>query len=113
VKVVKDRPSNSLCNILKVEFRGAKNLKLHASLSLGGMKALFYQQFWSIVDKVVISLASEIPNGGGNPSNINYIYQSRSKTRKSKMSGDFRHISLCNVVFKIVTKTKTVKIDYS
>ena len=52
------------------------------------------------------SFALKILNGGGNPSNINYIYICLiPKKKKPKVPGDFRPISLCNVIFKIITKT--------
>jgi len=112
VQVVKDRLSDVMRNILEAEFTenevflAAKNLKPHAAPGLGGMPALFYQQFWSIVGKDVTSFALKILNGGGNPSNINYTYICLiPKKKKPKVPSDFRPISLCNIIFKIITKT--------
>jgi len=99
-------------NILEVEFvenevfLAAKNLKPHAAPGPYGMPALFYQQFWSIVGKDATTFSLKILIGGGNPNNINYTYICLiPKKKKLKMSGDFRPISLCNVIFKIITKT--------
>ena len=112
MQVVKDLLSDAMRNILEAEFTenevslAAKNLKPHAAPGPDGMLALFYQQFWSIVCKDVTSLALKILNCGGNPSNINYTYICLiPKKKKSKVPGDFRLISLCNVIFKIITKT--------
>ena len=52
------------------------------------------------------SFALKILNGGGNPSNINYTYACLIPNKKKpKVPGDFGPISLCNVIFKIITKT--------
>ena len=112
VQVVKDRLSDDMRNILEAEFTenevflAAKNLKPHVVPGPDGMLALFYQQFWSIVGKGVTSFALKILNGGENPSNINYTYICLiPKKKKLKVPGDFQPISLCNVIFKIITKT--------
>ena len=112
VQMVKDRLLDAMRNILEAEFTenevvlAAKNLKPRAAPGPNGMPALFYQQFWSIVGKDVTSFALKILNVGGNPSNINYTYiYLIPKKKKPKVPGDFRPISLCNVIFKIITKT--------
>jgi len=70
------------------------------------MPALFCQRFWSIVGKDITSFALEIHNHGRNPRNINHTYICLIPKKKNpKVPGDFRPISLCNVVFKIITKT--------
>jgi len=48
----------------------------------------------------------KILNGGGNLRNINYTYICLiPKKKKPKVPDDFQPISLCNVIFKIITKT--------
>jgi len=101
-----------MCNILEAEFTknevvlAAKNLKSHDASGTNRMSTLFYQQFWSIVGKDATYFALKILSGGGNPSNINYTYICLiPKKKKPKAPCDFPHISLCNVLFKIITKT--------
>jgi hypothetical protein len=54
----------------------------------------------------VPSFDLEILNGGGNSNNVNYTYICLIlKKKKIKVLGDFRSISLCNAIFKIITKT--------
>lgn len=71
-----------------------------------GMPSLFYQKFWSIVRDDVINLALDILNNGGNPESINHTFICLiPKKKKPKHTGDFRPISLCNAIFKMITKT--------
>ena len=70
-----------------------------------GMNALFYQKFWHIVgDNVVYAvldfLQSSVMVSEINQTNIVLIPKVKSPEKLS----DFRPISLCNVIYKIISK---------
>ncbi|CAJ2671909.1 unnamed protein product [Trifolium pratense] len=71
-----------------------------------GLPALFYQKYWHIVGVEVQNLALSILNQNGDPRDINKTFLVLIPKGKNPTSPkDFRPISLCNVVMKIVTKT--------
>jgi hypothetical protein len=68
------------------------------------LQPFFYQNFWSIVGRDVTSFALNILNRGGDPGTINHTFICLiPKNKKPKLASDFRPISLCNVIFKIIT----------
>ncbi|XP_058749287.1 uncharacterized protein LOC131622279 [Vicia villosa] len=71
-----------------------------------GLPAIFFQKFWRIVGSDVYSLVLAILNDGKDPSIINNTFITLiPKCKNPKTPKDFRPISLCNVIMKIVTKT--------
>ena len=71
----------------------------------GSMNALFYQKFWHIVGNDVITAVLDFLNNGNmlpeiNHTNIVLI----PKVKDPKKMSDFRPISLCNVIYKIIFK---------
>ncbi|XP_074314656.1 uncharacterized protein LOC141649887 [Silene latifolia] len=70
-----------------------------------GMNGLFYQTYWHIVGHAVIRLVLNILNGAPFPPGLNdtTIVLIPKKKAPDKMS-DFRPISLCNVLYKLVSK---------
>lgn len=71
-----------------------------------GLPALFFQKYWQIVGNEVLSLVLSILNDGKSPECINKTFIALIPKCKSPNSPkQFRPISLCNVVMKIVTKT--------
>lgn len=69
------------------------------------MNALFYQKFWNIVgDDVVVTVLVFLNSGNMDP-DVNYTHIIIIPKIKSpeKMS-DYRPISLCNVIYKIISK---------
>lgn len=74
--------------------------------SLDGTLGLFYQQFWHIVDDVVSRLVLQVLNRGANPTEFNktLLVLIPKVKRNPTCTSDFRPISLCNVIFKLITK---------
>ncbi|KAL6566692.1 hypothetical protein OROMI_015096 [Orobanche minor] len=71
-----------------------------------GMSAIFFHKFWSIVKSDVLSVVLGVLNGSLNPSSLNHtLITLIPKKKQPKRPSDFRPISLCNVVFKLITKT--------
>ena len=76
-----------------------------------GMNALFYQKFWNIVgDDVVVAVLDFLNSGNMDPA-VNYTHIILIPKIKSpeKMS-DYRPISLCNVIYKIISKVLANKL---
>ena len=70
-----------------------------------GMPSLFYQHFWSTVDKDVITLVLSRLNSGTLPHPLNHTFVTLiPKTKNPEYVHQFRPISLCNVLYKILSK---------
>lgn len=70
-----------------------------------GMSALFFQQHWHIVGPEVTSFVLNILHGSHFPEFLNHTFISLipKVSNPSKMK-DLRPISLCNVLYKIISK---------
>ena len=71
-----------------------------------GMSAIFYQKYWNIVGCSITNMVLHVLNGNMsmaclNKTNIALI----PKINNPKKMADFRPISLCNVVYKLISKT--------
>ena len=69
------------------------------------MNALFYQKFWHVVGEVVVIAVLDFLNDRImlptlNHTNIVLI----PKVQNSEKMSDFRLISLCNVIYKMISK---------
>jgi hypothetical protein len=70
-----------------------------------GMPAIFYQKYRHIVGDVISLLVLNVLNNGGDLSKLNHTFLCLiPKKKKPLLTSEFRPISLCNVIYKIVTK---------
>lgn len=76
-----------------------------------GMHVIFYQWFWHIIGDDVYVHVSNILHGGDfsqldNKTNIALI----PKVKSPKSISEFRPISLCNVLYKLVSKALLLRL---
>ena len=72
---------------------------------LDGMNALFYQKCWHIVGDDVINAVLDFLNFDNMVPDINYTYiVFIPKVKFLEKMSDYRPISLCNVIYKIISK---------
>ena len=70
-----------------------------------GVNALFYQKFWHIIGNDVIAAVLDFLNSGFMPPEINYTHIVLiPKIKNPKKITNYRPISLCNVIYKIISK---------
>ncbi|XP_074308855.1 uncharacterized protein LOC141643553 [Silene latifolia] len=108
---VEGRVTGDMNQSLKEPYTGADVLdalnQMHPQKAPGpdGMNALFFQTYWHIVGASVIKGCLAILNGDGISEEINmtHIVLIPKKKEASSMA-EFRPISPCNVIYKIVSK---------
>ena len=70
-----------------------------------GMSPIFYKSFWHIVGNDVTEVVLNALNSGSVPESLNTIYIALiPKIKDPKKVADFRPISLCNVIYKLIAK---------
>lgn len=78
-----------------------------------GMPALFYQRSWHIVGKDVTECVQDTLNGNPFPTGLNHTFISLiPKVNNPTRMKDLRPISLCNVIYKIVSKVLTNRLKH-
>lgn len=76
-----------------------------------GLTSCFYQSYWDIIGKEGTENALNILNINNNVSPINKTFICLiPKVRKPTIPSDYPHISLYNMILKIITKTISNKI---
>ena len=74
------------------------------ALGSDGMNVLFFQRFWHIVGDDVIAAVLDFLNFGTMLPEINYTHIVLiPKIKVPKRMSDYRPISLCNVIYKIIS----------
>ncbi|XP_074314560.1 uncharacterized protein LOC141649779 [Silene latifolia] len=108
---VRDRVTGAMNEVFGGEYRGEEVFEalqqMHPLKALGpdGMNALFYQTYWHIVGPSVTRLVLRILNGGEFPAVINKTHIVLIPKKKAPdRFVDYRPISLCNVLYKLVAK---------
>ena len=87
--------------------------QMHLTKALGpdSISAVFYQKYWDIIGDDVCSIILNTLNANASLADLNKtnIVLIPKTNRPTKMS-EFRHISLCNVSYKIISKVLANKL---
>lgn len=85
-----------------------KQMKPLSAPGLDGMSPIFFKSFWDTVGLDVIEASLYALNTSSMPVNFNHTYIAlipKTKNPEKAEAKDFRLISLCNVLYKLVAKT--------
>ena len=112
LEVIHNRVPRNMVNDFSAEFTleevvaAMKSMRSTSSPGPDGLPVLFYQTYWQFIGNEVIQFALNILNNGVDPSIINHTYITLiPKNNNPFRPSEYRPISLCNVILKIITKT--------
>ena len=89
----------------KEVWRALKQMHPTKAPSPNGMSPIFYQNYWDIVGSDVIKCVLNALNSGVMPSDLNETFICLiPKVKSPQKITEFRSISLCNVIYKIISK---------
>ncbi|PNY05589.1 ribonuclease H [Trifolium pratense] len=94
------------CPITKEEVTAALNsMKPYKAPGPDGFQCIFFKQYWHIVGDDIFHLVKiAFSTGYFDPNISNTLISLIPKVEPTKTYKDFRPISLCNIVYKIITK---------
>uniref|UniRef100_A0A2N9J7Z2 Reverse transcriptase domain-containing protein n=1 Tax=Fagus sylvatica TaxID=28930 RepID=A0A2N9J7Z2_FAGSY len=114
VEAVSDIPkvvTEAMNNILIQDFRAdeveqaIKQMSPSKAPGPDGMPPIFYQKYWHVLGSDVISAVLSCLNSGCLLKSINHTFITLiPKVKNPEKVTDFRPISLCNVIYKLVSK---------
>lgn len=80
---------------------------------LDGLPVAFFQKHWGSVKEGVPTIYLHVLNEEGSIAPLNHTYITLiSKLQNPRKVSDFRLISLCNVIYKIVAKTMANRLKH-
>jgi hypothetical protein len=94
------------CKIWEHEVATAmKQMVSLKALEPDGMPPVFYQSYWHVVDADVLAAVLSCLNSGKIPPSLNHTYVTLiSKTKNLERVTKYKPISLCNVMYKLISK---------
>jgi len=114
IHVIHNRVPRNMVEDLSAEFTPKEvviAMKSTSSPGPDGLPTLFYQTYWQLIGIDVLQLVLNILNNGGDPTIINHTYINLiPKNNSPQRPSEYRPISLCNVILKIITKTITNRV---
>ena len=83
-----------------------KQMKPMTAPGPDGMPPIFYKFYWNTIGSDVIDASLSVLNSGIIPPNLNHTFITLiPKTKSPTNLKDYHPISLCNVIYKIISKT--------
>ena len=105
--IVSATANEALCRPYSREEVNCAFAQMHPHKAPGpdGMNPFFYQKFWDIIGDDVSAVVLSILHGHPIPPALNRTFVALIlKKQKPNLISDFHPISLCNVIYKLVTK---------